>query len=197
MEELTWNMGNLMIIAILNTIDDKAAGVYSILFSLELLSTVAIGALGSATVTLTGEASGAKNFQMFRYITKTAAMWSVAVAAGALILYCVFPHQLLGFFTTDPDVIAGSVIYLILVGINMFSKSGNIIVGSAIRGSGNTLWMLMTQAMGAVGVVAVAALLVFVFDLGMTGVFAAVLLDETSRACVNLAKFRKIRFESN
>lgn len=194
LEDFAWNLGNLLVIKILNSIDDTAAGIYSIVFSMELLSTVVIGALGSATVTLTGEATGAKNFRMYRHITKTAEFWSLYVAAAALVLYCVFPTQLLGFFTTEPEIIAGSVLYLILVGINMFSKSANIIVGSAIRGSGNTVWMLITQSIGTVGVVAMASLFVYVFDWGMTGVFVAVLVDEALRAGINLVKFLRIRF---
>lgn len=192
-EDFAWNLGNLLIIRILNSIDEKAAGIYSIVFSMELLSTVVVAALGSATVTLTGVATGAKNFKMYRKITGIAERWSLYVAGTALVLCCIFPKTLLGFFTTEPEVIAGSVMYLILVAINMFSKSTNIIIGSAIRGSGNTIWMLFTQCIGTVGVVAMASLFVYVFHWGMTGVFVAVLTDEGFRAGINLVKFLKIR----
>lgn len=194
LEDFAWNLGNLLILKILNSINDEAAGIFSIVFSMEMLSTVVIGALGSAVVTLTGEATGARDFKIFRLITKTAELWSIYVAAAALVLYCVIPETLLGFFTTDPAIIAGSVTYLILVGVNMFAKSANIVVGSSIRGSGNTRWMLITQCFGTVGVVGLAALMVYVFDLGMVGVFIAVLTDEALRAVVNLLRFLKIRF---
>lgn len=195
LEDFSWNFGNLMIIKILNSINDTAAGIYSIVFSMELISTVVVGALGNATVTLTGEATGAKDIKLFKNITKTAATWAIFVSATALVVYILFPNQLLGLFTNDPAIIAGSAIYLILVGVNMFSKSGNIIVGSAIRGSGDTRWMFFTQIIGTVGVITIAYLLVNVFNLGIIGVFIAVLADETFRAIVNLIRFLKINFE--
>ena len=86
-----------------------------------------------------------------------------------------------------------SVIYIILVAANLFGKSGNIIIGSGIRGYGDTKWMLFTQGFGTVAVVGLSALCVFVFKLGMLGVFIAVLCDEGIRAVINTIRFLKIR----
>ena len=74
----------------------------------------------------------------------------------------------------------------------MFSKAGNIIIGNGIRGSGNTSWMLMTQILGTVLIIGVAAAMVYGFKLGIIGVFIAVLTDEFVRCMVNLAKERRI-----
>ena len=87
-----------------------------------------------------------------------------------------------------------SVIYIILVGVNLFGKSGNIIVGNGIRGYGDTKWMMFTQIFGTVTVTGLAALFVFVFKLGITGVFIAVLCDEAIRAVINYIRFLKIKF---
>ena len=59
--------------------------------------------------------------------------------------------------------------YLIFISINLFAKSANIVVGNAIRGSGNTIWMLITQLFGTLWVVSVALLFVFVLKLGIAG----------------------------
>ena len=48
--------------------------------------------------------------------------------------------------------------------------------------------------MGTIGVVGLAALCVFVFKMGMLGVFVAVLCDEAIRAVVNFIRFRRIKF---
>lgn len=87
-----------------------------------------------------------------------------------------------------------SVIYIILVAANLFGKSGNIIIGNGIRGYGDTKWMFLTQALGTVGVVGLAFLCVFVFKLGMLGVFIAVLCDEAIRAVINFIRFLRIKF---
>ena len=87
-----------------------------------------------------------------------------------------------------------SVFFVILVAVNLFGKSGNIILGNGIRGYGDTKWMLFTQVLGTVGVVGIAALCVYVFKLGILGVFVAVLCDEAVRAVINFVRFLKIKF---
>lgn len=99
-----------------------------------------------------------------------------------------FPEQILTLFTSDQAVIASGGVYLLMI----FSKSGNIIVGNAIRGSGNTKWMLYTQLFGTVWIVCVASVLVFVCKLGILGVFLAVMADEGVRALINLWKYFRI-----
>lgn len=110
-EDLLWNIGNLCIIRILNTINVIAAGIYSMVFTLEIIFVVVIGSLGSG-----------------------------------------------------------------------------------IRGYGDTKWMFFNQALGTVGVVALACICVFVFKLGMLGVFIAVLCDEAIRAVINFIRFLRIKF---
>lgn len=87
-----------------------------------------------------------------------------------------------------------SVLFVILVAVNFFGKSTNIIMGSGIRGYGDTKWMLITQILGTIQVVAVSALFVFVFKFGILGVFIAVLYDEALRAIINSVKFFRIKF---
>ena len=195
LEDLLWNLGNLIIIRILNTIDERAAGIYSMVFTIEVIFVVVIGAIGNGTLTLTGEATGAKDLALYRRIVKTAFSWSCAISAGALIFVSIFPRQTLGLFTTDKEVIEMSVVFIILVMANLFGKSGNIIIGSGIRGFGDTRWMLFTQVMGTIGVILLASLFVFVLKLGMLGVFAAVLADEAMRTGINAIRFMRIRFE--
>ena len=193
-EDLLWNLGNLCIIRILNTIDERAAGIYSMVFTVEILFVVVIGAIGSGTLTLTGEATGAKDMKLYLNVVKTAVKWSFLVAVFALIFVSIFPRLTLSLFTTDKEVIEMSVIYLILVAVNLFGKSGNIIIGNGIRGYGDTKWMFFTQVLGTVGVVGLACLCVFVFKLGMLGVFIAVLCDEAIRVVINSIRFLKIKF---
>ena len=194
LEDLLWNLGNILIIKILNTIDEKAAGIYSMVFVIEVLFVVIIGAIGSGTLTVSGEAVGAKDFKTYRSVVKTAVKWSFLVAAFALIFVSIFPRFTLGILTKDPEIIEMSVIYIILVAANLFGKSGNMIIGNGIRGYGDTRWMLFTQIIGTIGVVGMASLCVFVFKLGMLGVFIAVLCDEAIRMVINFIRFLKIKF---
>ncbi|MCR5252199.1 MAG: MATE family efflux transporter [Treponema sp.] len=192
LEDFLWNIGNLVLIRILNTINELAAGIYSIIFGVEVLAVVAIGSLGSGAMTLTSEATGKHDIRQYRGVCQCAYAICSVITVVMIITGILFPEQILSIFTKDASIIATSSIYLLMIAINLFSKSGNIIIGNCIRGSGNTRWMFMTQIFGTVFVICMACIFVFAFKMGITGVFLAVLTDEAVRAVINYIRYRKI-----
>lgn len=192
LEDFAWNLGNLLLIRILNAINEMAAGIYSIIFSVEVLAFVIIGAIGNGTMTLTGEAKGNNDVNKYKGVCICAYGLCIVVGIISLCACLAFPQQIISLFTNDKSIIASCGIYLIFISINLFAKSANIVVGNAIRGSGNTIWMLITQLFGTVWVVSVALLFVFVLKLGIAGVFLAVIVDEIVRSFINLGKYLRI-----
>lgn len=193
LEEFCWNIGNITLISLLNTISDTAAGIYSIVFSIEMIGGIVMGSLGSGTVTLTGEATGAKDIKTYRSVIKTSIFWACCVSAATLVLALIFPEQIVGIFTKDRSIIEGSHLYLALVCVNLFSKSTNVIVGSGIKGYGDTKWMFYTQLFGTVFIISLASLFILVFKWGMLGAIVAVLLDEFVRALINSGRLLRIK----
>ncbi|MBQ0039388.1 MAG: MATE family efflux transporter [Treponema sp.] len=191
-EDFAWNGGNLVLIVILNSINEMAAGIYSMIFGVELLVVVVIGSFGNATLTLSGEAKGACDRDKYCGTTLSAGILSTGVSLVMLLLCVLFPGKIIGLFSKDPELIASCGIYLILMCINLYGKSGNIIIGSAIRGSGNTMWMFFTQIAGSCIVISTALLFVRVFDMGIAGVFVAIITDELIRSMINYLKYRSI-----
>lgn len=192
LEDFAWNLGNLLLIRILNAINEMAAGIYSIIFSVEVLAVVIIGAIGNGTMTLTGEAKGNNDLSKYKGVCVCAYGLCIVVGIITLGVCLAFPQQIISLFTNDKSIIASCGIYLIFISINLFAKSANIVVGNAIRGSGNTIWMLITQLFGTLWVVSVALLFVFVLKLGIAGVFLAVIVDEIVRSFINLGKYLRI-----
>lgn len=192
LEDFAWNLGNLCLIRILNSINEFAAGIYSIIFSVEVLAIVIVGAIGSGTMTLTSEATGKKDLSQYKGVCKCAYGLCLIVAVIMIILDIAIPEQIIALFTKDTAIIATCSIYLLISGINIISKSANIIIGNGIRGSGDTKWMLYTQIFGTLFMVSVAAFLVYVCKLGIIGVFLAVLVDEAVRAIINFSKYMRI-----
>lgn len=192
LEDFCWNLGNLAIIRILNSINELAAGIYSIIFSVEVLAVVVIGSLGNGTLTLASEAVGQSDKKQFKGVCVAAYTLSLAVTLAMLCASILCPRWIISVFTKDRGIIATSGIYLLLISINLISKSGNIIIGSAIRGSGDTRWMFFTQLFGTFFVIACACFFVYSLKLGITGVFLAVIADEGVRFAVNFGKFMRI-----
>lgn len=159
---------------------------------MELLIVVVVGAFGNSTMTLTGEAKGKKDKAQFKQVVRLAYMLSAVIAIVTLVICSIFPRQILGLFTSDEQIIASCGVYLVMVCINLFGKSANIMIGSGIKGYGDTKWMLFTQVFGTIIIIASACLFVYVFELGIMGVFLAVIVDEAVRALINLGKFISI-----
>lgn len=189
LEDFFWNMGNLVLIRILNSISELAAGIYSIVVGIEVLAVVVVSALGNGTLTLTSEAVGKKDERQYKGVCLVAYILCAIVAVLMMIASLLFPEQILSIFTKDEAIITTSGVYLFFIAVNLFAKSGNIIIGNGIRGSGDTRWMFFTQIFGTVFVIALASLFVFVLNLGMAGVFLAVIADEAVRCLINMGKF--------
>jgi len=192
LEDLLWNSGNLALVVILNSISEVAAGIYSMVFGVELLVVVVIGAIGNATMTLTGEATGAQDVRKFSGVFKNALLLSFVCSAVMLVFCLVIPGPIISIFTKDQLIISTCGLYMLLMCLNLFSKSGNIIAGNSIRGYGDPCWMFKTQIAGTIFVISMALLFVKVFGWGILGVFLAVLLDEFLRNIVNTLRVRWI-----
>lgn len=192
LEDFCWNFGNLAIIRILNSINELAAGIYSIVFGVEVLAVVVIGSLGSASLTLTSEATGRRDGKQFKGVCICAYSICCVISAFMVAASFLIPEKIISIFTNDESIISTSGLYLLLICINLFGKAANIIIGNGIRGSGDTKWMFFTQVFGTIFVISIACLFVYRFHFGITGVFLAILTDEFVRGIINFLKYLRI-----
>ncbi|MCR5673342.1 MAG: MATE family efflux transporter [Lachnospiraceae bacterium] len=191
-EDFAWNLGNLYLIAMLNKVSVEAAGIHAIVFGVELIAVVLVSSIGTATLTLSGFETGKKSVGGVWEVVKNSAYLSWIICAFNLIMFLLFPQKILGLFTTDDTVLGSALLYLLIVGLDLFPKSGNIIFGSGIKGYGQPQWMLLTQIFGTVFIIAVSTVLVTVFHLGIMAIFILVFADETLRFILNGEKLRRI-----
>ena len=192
-EELAWNMGNLYLVVMLNHVSVVAAGIHSIIFGVELIAVVLIEAIGTATLTLSGFETGSKNVRGVWEVVMNSAMLCWTISCLNLAIFILIPRQLIGLFTTDETVLLAAPLYLIIVGIDLFPKAGNIIFGSGIRGYGQPTWMLLTQLFGTIFIVASSSIAVLIMHRGIVEIFCLVVADETIRFILNGWKLRQIK----
>lgn len=192
-EEFAWNLGNLYLIVMMNRISVEAAGIHSIVFGVELIAVAIVCAIGNATLTLSGYETGRDNINGVWDVVISSVMLSGVLAAFNLLLFVLFPGTILGLFTKDEAVIALAPLYLVIVGIDLFPKSGNIIIGSGIKGYGEPSWMLKTQLFGTVFVITASSVMVLLLHMGIVEIFIMVVVDETLRLILNYWKLCRIR----
>lgn len=191
-EDFAWNFGNLYLIAMLNKVSIAAAGIHSIIFGVELIAVVLVGSIGTATLTLSGYETGKKNRNGVWEVVMSSMLLCGVIDILNLLLFLIFPGQILGLFTRDSEVLAVAPLYLLIVGLDLFPKSGNIIVGSGIKGYGEPTWMFKTQLFGTFFVIAMSSVLVMVFHKGIMELFILVVVDESLRLILNFLKLRRI-----
>lgn len=192
LEDFAWNFGNLIMIVILNKIDKNAAGIYSTVFAVGLLITVIVASFGQANMTLSGEAVGAKDQNRYRSTNKVAMLICEGIIFVLSVVCLVIPTPILSLFSDDMEFVKNCAPFMLLMCLNLISKTGNIVIGYGIRATGDTRWMFFTQIFGTFFVVGSACLFVFVFKLGIQGVFLAVLADEFVRFIFNYLHYRKL-----
>ncbi len=193
-EDFTWNLGNLYLIVMLNRVSVKAAGIHSIIFGVELIAVVLVTSIGTATLTLSGYETGKKNPGGVWNVVLNSAFLSWGISLFNLIIFVLFPARILGLFTRDTEVINAAFIYLLIVGIDLFPKSGNIIFGSGIRGYGEPVWMMKTQLFGTAFVIIFSSIMVIGLHMGIMELFILVVVDETVRFILNYRKLCRIRY---
>lgn len=188
-EELSWNLGNLVLIRFLNMLDPLATAVYSLVFTIEILPIVVFMSLGQTTTVLVGRAKGAVDFRRAKGAAMTAQAAAWIASAALVVVFATVPSQLVGIFTRDTGIIARAAPILLVSCFTFFPRSANFMTGSGIRGLGNTRWMLVTQLFGTLFIVSLGGVLIFTARLGVIGLFIAMLADEGVRAAANSVRF--------
>jgi putative MATE family efflux protein len=200
LEELLWNFGALVLIYFLNKIDSLATGIYTLILGVELFPLQICFSISKATIVLVGRKTGERDIRNAIKITMLTLKYAFIVCIIFALIYILLANHVLSIFTQDSAMIDRSIPFLIIVSIMMFFKALNMIMGSGIRGYGDTKWMLFTQIGGTIFTIATSYLLVFVLKLSLYGIFFTLLADEFIRSGVNTLRFmwgKEITFKKN
>lgn len=143
----------------------------------------------NAGLTLVGQQTGARDPRQARRTGLLCLAFSLGVCVAVAFVFHLFPRELLGLFTDDPEILEISVPHLRFVSWILFPKAVNNVIGLCIRGMGDTRWMLYTQIFGTFFMIIGGFCFMFGLGLGLTGVFVTLLCDESVRGILNLRRF--------
>lgn len=189
LEYLLWNVGNLVLVSFLNRLDMMAAGIYTLVFSIESIPLLIYMGFANAGLTLVGRGTGARDPGQARRSGLLCLGFSVAVCVTVALVFHAFPRQLLQLFTDDGSILDTSVPYLRFLSWILFPKAINNVIGLCIRGMGDTRWMLCTQIFGTAFMIGAGYFLILHSGLGLMGIFVTFLADESIRGAANMIRF--------
>ena len=190
LEAALWNLGNLILVSYLNRLDMAAAGIYTLVFSIETVPLLIYMGFANAGLTLVGQNTGANDSKQAQQAGFLCLGFSLIVCVAVGSLFLLIPEQLMSLFTNDAKTLTLSVPYLSFLALGLFPKAVNNVIGLCIRGMGDTRWMLYTQIFGTLFMICAGYILILRTPLGLTGIFITLIADETLRSIANLMHFR-------
>lgn len=114
-----------------------------------------------ATTAIVGQSIGAGRMDEARAATNVALRWAVAWMSALAVLFMLFAPQLVGIFSSDPELIAIGATAVQVVALTQPLWAGTFVVGGALRGVGDTRTpMIISGILGWVAVGIALALVV-------------------------------------
>jgi MATE family multidrug resistance protein len=150
-----------------------------------------------AATTLVGQALGAHDPDgAHNRGNITYRMGATLMGAVGLCLI-LFPAQIMGFFTDDPQVIAIGTLPLRMVGLIQPLLAATMIFAGGLRGAGDTRFPMVVSS-GAIWLIRLplAYLFALVFHWGLMGAWTAMVIDMSLRGLLNFLRFRGGRWKT-
>jgi putative MATE family efflux protein len=190
-EQLFFRTGQMVftrIVAGLGTIELAASQVAITGWSLSFMPGFGFAV---AATTLVGQALGAEDPDRAERLGYTSARMGALLMGAAGIAFLLFPAQIVGFFTEDPEVIAIGTLPLQMVGLIQPLLASNMIFAGGLRGAGDTRFpMIVTGVSIWLIRLPLSVLLAVTLGWGLPGAWAAFGFDLSLRGVLNFLRFR-------
>ncbi|MCL7454100.1 MAG: MATE family efflux transporter [Anaerolineae bacterium] len=150
-----------------------------------------------AATTLVGQGLGAEDpegAERRGYVAYRMGAGLMTVIGLAIVM---FPAQVMGFFTNEPEVIALGTMPLRVVGLVQPMLAASMIFTGALRGAGDTRFPMLVTG-GSIWFVRLPAayLLTLTLGWGLVGAWSAMALDFSLRGIINFFRFRSGRWKT-
>jgi MATE family multidrug resistance protein len=150
-----------------------------------------------AATTLVGQRLGAQDPEGAQKNGYTAYRLSATLMGSIGLLFLLFPTQIVGFFTNDPEVIAIGAMPLGLVGLIQPILAAAQVFPGALRGAGDTRYPMVVTGSAIWFIrLPLAFLFAIVWGWGLPGAWGALALDMCIRALLNFLRFRGGRWKA-
>jgi len=127
------------------------------------------GGLAGGTISLVSQRFGAKRREKIGVAVKVSALLSLLATLPLVVLFWTVPESLIRLIGTGEDAIQFGTRYLQIASLAMPFSALNLIASRALIGADDAQTPMIVRAGGAAANIAVNAVLIFVFDLGVVG----------------------------
>ncbi|HPW57129.1 MAG TPA: MATE family efflux transporter [Candidatus Rifleibacterium sp.] len=150
-------------------------------------------AFGIAMTSLTGYSVGRREHDRIDGILIAGLRSATLILLPFLVIFLIFPHQLVGLLSDDPLLIAYGADYLFIIGLLEIFMAWEMVIGGIFTGLGITYPTLFITIPCTVGRVPLAWLLAYYFGMGVSGIWWAISLTTCMKGLGLLALYRYTR----
>ncbi len=148
--------------------------------------------MANAAATMVGQALGAKNPQRAERAVWQAGFYNMIFLGLVGVIFIVFAPQIIGLYTTDPNVARYGIDCLRIVSYGFLFYAYGMVLGQSFNGAGDT-WTptIINLFVFWLWELPLAYLLAIVFGIGPQGVFIAITIAFSTLAVVSALIFRR------
>jgi MATE family multidrug resistance protein len=197
LEQLLFRTGHMVFARILAELGTVAYAANQVAMNGWSLSFMPGFGFALAATTLVGQSLGAEDPEGAQRRGYTAYRMGAALMAAVGFAFLLFPAQIVGFFTNDPQIIAIGTMPLRMVGLIQPLLAASMVFSGGLRGAGDTRWPMMITG-GSIWLVRLplAYLFALVLGWGLPGAWTALALDLSLRGLLNFLRFRGGRWKT-
>ncbi len=194
-ENLLWNCAFLTVTTFVARIGATALTTQSYVMQVSMWVIQFGISIGLANEILVGRWVGAGDFDEAYRQTLRSLRSGLGMVAAGIVPIAVFAPQLLGVFTADPEIIRGGAVLLRMGLLLEIARLHNIILVMGLRATGDSMFpfFMGIASMWCVWV-PLAWLLGLRLEIGLPGIWLAMMTDESTRATVFFRRWRKRRW---
>ena len=196
-ENLAWNVGQLMIVAMVNTMGTTiiASRTYLMLIS-SFTMTLSI-ALGQGTAIQVGHLVGAGEIKEVYHKCLKSLKIAFIFAFVTTSLVFLFRNPIMSIFTTNPDILKASLKIFPLMILLEMGRVFNIVIINSLHAAGDIKFPMF---MGIICVFAVAVLFSYIFGIslgwGLAGIWIANAMDEWIRGLAMYFRWKSKKWQN-
>jgi putative MATE family efflux protein len=197
LEQVLFRSGNMVFARILASLGTVAYAANQVAINGWSLAFMPGFGFAVAATTLVGQGLGAGDPDLAESRGYLSYRLGAAVMVAIGLTFLFFPAQIIGFFTTDPEVVALGAGPLRLAGVVQPLSAASMVFSGALRGAGDTRGPMVVTGLGIWLVrLPLALLLALALHWGLLGAWLAMTVDISGRGVFNWLRFRSGRWKT-
>ncbi|MDP7264845.1 MAG: MATE family efflux transporter, partial [Candidatus Thermoplasmatota archaeon] len=187
-----WTISSFFIVPIVLHFGPDGYSAYQIGFRAESIAYMPAIGFGVASTTLSGQFLGAKQRENAKKAVLVSTRLVLIFMSLIGLVMILFPFPIARIFTTDGDIVTKAALYLFIVGFTEPALGAFFTLIGGMRGAGYTKVPMIINFVGLVVVRFLLSLFfAFTLDMGLMGVWVAMLVEIYLRGFVIYLVFRK------